>query len=128
METIRRFNERAFALYEQSLHPNDIPKKYKKQKQERDISNYQVNEQAPLNDYFKNVLSKIVKTASHIPLILKRLRKYRNQWARWIKLGIADYEPFIKSVVQHLNTLANIWNKGDEVSLIINDASDVILF
>ena len=127
-ETIRRFDERAFALYEQSLYPNDTLKKYKKQKQERDISNYQVNEEAPLNDYFKNVLSKIVKNAENKPEILKRLRKYLNQWARWIKLGLTDLEPFIKSVENHLSTLSCIWNKGDELSMIIYASIDVILF
>ena len=127
-ETIRRFDERAFALYEQSLYPNDTLKKYKKQKQERDISNYQVNEEAPLNDYFKNVLSKIVKNAENKPEILKRLRKYLKQWARWIKLGLTDLEPFIKSVENHLSTLSCIWNNGDELSMIIKDSIDVILF
>jgi hypothetical protein len=74
------------------------------------------------------LLSKIVKNAENKPEILKRLRKYLNQWARWIKLGLTDLEPFIKSVENHLSTLDKIWNKGDELSMMIKDSIDVILF
>jgi len=49
-ETIRRFHERATALYEPSQANRNISRRYKRNVHGRDISEYQVNEPAPTEE------------------------------------------------------------------------------
>ena len=54
----------------------------------RDISLYQVDEPAPKDEDFKNILLPLLAAAKQ-PERLKRLRKYIDQWTCWLKLGPA---------------------------------------
>ncbi|HUX80475.1 MAG TPA: hypothetical protein VMW10_12145, partial [Alphaproteobacteria bacterium] len=73
-ETIRRFHERATALYERP-QTNITSQRYMKSLNTRDISLYQVDEGAPKDEEFKNILFPLL-AASKQPERLKRLRKY----------------------------------------------------
>ena len=83
-ETIRRFHERAAALYERP-RTNITSQRYMKSLNTRDISLYQVDEGAPKDEDFKNILFLLLAAAKQ-PERLKRLRKYIDQWTFWLKL------------------------------------------
>jgi RNA-directed DNA polymerase len=110
-ETIRRFHERANALYERPL-TKTISRRYQKTAAGRDISLYQVNEAAPSDDYFKNFLISLLARASHNPDKVKRLRRYIGQWARWLKLGLSSIEAFAVCVQTLLPSLFSCWSPG----------------
>ena len=110
-ETIRRFHERANALYERPL-TRTISRRYQKTAAGRDISLYQVNEAPPSDDYFKNFLLSLLALASSNPDKVKRLRRYVGQWARWLKLGLSSIEAFAVSVQTALPSLFSCWSQG----------------
>jgi len=107
-ETLRRFHERSTALYEHS----HLTRRYKKNRPDRDISEYQANEEAPTNEYFQEILRTLQAMALKKPDICATLQRYLGQWARWLKLGlsaIADFETY----VQHqLPCLFSCWSQG----------------
>ena len=69
-ETIRRFHERATALYEPSQANRNVParrsfseggsRRYKRNPHGRDISDYQANEPAPTDEYFSAILADLL--------------------------------------------------------------------
>ena len=85
-ETIRRFHERSSALCEPLQGNRNVSRQYKKNPHDRDISEYQVNEPAPTDLYFKNILMHLLAKAALKPDTLATLRRYVGQWARWLKL------------------------------------------
>jgi len=75
IETIRRFHERATALYEPPQINKNVPvrrslksvggsRRYKKMVSNRDISEYQVNEPAPTDAYFNNIIVHLLSLAA----------------------------------------------------------------
>jgi len=77
-ETIRRFYERSIALYEHLQANKTLTRRYKKKNapsQQRDISNYQVNEAAPTDLYFKTILTELMASAAPDPDILAKMQR-----------------------------------------------------
>ena len=74
-ETLRRFQERAVALYEQPPGPSSKhhPRRAVHQ---RDVSEYHVNEAAPCDTELRDFLISLFKRAAKNPDILKRMRRY----------------------------------------------------
>ena len=106
-ETLRRFFERAAALYEPS--PSQKPKKYKRHN--RDVSWYQVNEPAPTEQSFQRDLKTCTERARKTPDILVRLRKYLKQWACWLKCGLSEILEFENCVLSEVPSLYACWNR-----------------
>ena len=80
-ETIRRFHERAFVLYE---HPSlSSSQRHRKLSSVRDHSEYPVHESAPNDSMFKEVIVSILRKAMTSTAVEKRLRRYNGQWNRW---------------------------------------------
>lgn len=107
-ETIRRFHERLTALYEHS-HPS---RRYKKNRPDRDISQYQVNEAAPTNGYFQEIYRAFQTMMIKKPEMGATMQRYLGRWARWLKLGlsaIADFETYVQN---QLPCLFSCWNQG----------------
>jgi hypothetical protein len=85
-ETIRRFHERASALYEspqinrngpvrRSLKSVGGSRRYKKTVSNRDISEYQVNEPAPTDAYFSNIIVHLLSLAASKPDAFAAMRR-----------------------------------------------------
>ncbi len=110
-ETIRRFHERASALYERPPRKTNS-RRYQKKAETRDISLYQVNEAPPCDDYFKNLLLSLRAQASSDLDKTKRLRRYIDQWTRWLKLGLSSIETFASCVQTSLPSLFSCWSLG----------------
>jgi len=81
-ETIRRFHERAVALYEPSSGNRNISRRYKRNPHQRDISEYQVNEPAPTEAYCQTILRHLLALAARQGDALATMRRYVGQWAR----------------------------------------------
>jgi len=109
-QTIRRFHERATALYERP-QTNITSQRYMKSLNTRDISLYQVDEGAPKDEDFKNVLLFLL-TASQQPERLKRLRKYIDQWTCWLKWGLTMIKELETCVHAFLPSLFSHWSAG----------------
>lgn len=109
-ETIRRFHERAAALYERP-QKNITSQRYMKSLNTRDISLYQVDEPAPKDEDFKNILFPLL-AASKQPERLKRLRKYIDQWTCWLKLGLTMIKELETCVHAFLPSLFSHWSAG----------------
>jgi hypothetical protein len=105
-ETIRRFFERATVLYEQA----HLPRRYKKNLPERDISEYQVNEVAPTDAYFQEVLGTLSTMATTKPVLQAPLRRYLNQWACWLRFGLLSLPAYLSFVGTHLPSLFSCWD------------------
>ena len=75
------FHERATALYEHPQTTKTVSRRYKKEVHDRDISLYQVNEEAPSDVYFKNFLTSLLELSSKQPDILKQVRRHVGQGA-----------------------------------------------
>ena len=110
-ETIRRFHERAYALYEPSQKRN-VSRRYKKTGSNRDISEYQANEAAPTDGYFKDTLTHLLTLAAQKPDVLTRMRRYVGQWSRWLRLGLSTSNDFEVSVQNHLPGIFSCWVPG----------------
>lgn len=108
-ETIRRFFERTNVLYEHA----HLPKRYKKQATERDISEYQVNESAPTDVYFQDVLATLSSMAKTKPELQAPLRRYLNQWACWLRFGLSSINAYLSFVHTHLPSLFSCWTSGN---------------
>ena len=109
-KTIKRFQMRAAALYE---HPqkNITSLRYMKSLNTRDISLYQVDEGAPKDEDFKNILFPLLAAAKQ-PERLKRLRKYIDQWTRWLNSGLTMIKELETCVHAFLPSLFLHWSSG----------------
>lgn len=115
-ESIRRCFEHATAFYE---HPQGNGNKSRRTKKNasggRDTSNYQVNEPAPTEEYFQNILEYLLKLAAQRPDSLATLRMYLGRWARWLKCGIDTFTEFELHVQALLPSIASCWMPGTQV-------------
>jgi RNA-directed DNA polymerase len=112
LETLRRFHERATALYERPQTTKTVSRRYRKSVPDRDISLYQVDEKAPCDEDVKNLVLSLEARASKQPDILKRMRLYTGQWARWLKCGLSTIKEFETSVQTLLPSLFSCWSQG----------------
>lgn len=105
-ETIRRFHERASALYEtpqsgnnhtihRLRHPSKTATRW-------DISEYLVNESAPTNAYMEGVLQNLLDMAARSPNTLAALRRRFDLWKSWLRFGMTTIEDFVTSVQNFL--------------------------
>lgn len=107
-ETIRRFHERASALYEESNQDN--PRRY--HNPDRDISLYQANEEAPCDEMFQEILTSLLENTLGDLKVLTRMRRYVDKWTCWLRLGLSTAPEFTSSVQIHLPSLFSCWNGG----------------
>jgi hypothetical protein len=114
-ETIRRFHERSSALYEPSLGNRKVSHRYKRNPHGRDISEYQVNEPAPTEEYFRNILHNLLALATHKPGTLATLRRYVGQWTCWLKFGLSTITAFEVCVQTLLPSISSCWIPGAKV-------------
>jgi hypothetical protein len=114
-ETIRRFHERSSALYEPLQGNRKVSHRYKRNLHGRDISEYQVNEPAPTEEYFQNILHNLLALATHKPDTLAILRRYVGRWARWLKSGLSTITAFEVSVQTLLPGISSCWIPGAKV-------------
>lgn len=114
-ERIRGFHERSTALYEPLQGNRNVSRRYKRNPHDRDLSEYQVNEPAPTDAYFKNVLTHLLSLAAPKPDTLATLRRYVGQWARWLKCGLSTLNKFEHRVQTHLPGISSCWISGAEV-------------
>ena len=115
-ETIRRFQERATALYEQSKLTQKPSRRYKKNNaHNRDISVYQANEEAPTEEYFKNIIKALSALMALKPEIITTMRRYLGQWSRWLKCGLSTIVEFEHHVQTLLPTISSCWMAGNRV-------------
>src|SRR3990167_4214007 len=82
----------------------------------RDISLYQVDEGAPKDEDFKNILIPLLAAAKQ-PEKLKRLRKYIDQWTCWLKLGLTMIKELETCVHAFLPSLFLHWSSGAQTRL-----------
>jgi hypothetical protein len=82
-ETIRRFLTRSTALYEPLQGNRNVSRRYKRNPRSREISEYQVNEAAPTDSYFTDILTRLLEKVVLKPDTLATLRRYVGQWA-WL--------------------------------------------
>lgn len=113
-ETIRCFHERALALYETSQGKRDRPNPYKRMV-DRDISEYQVNEPAPIDAYFQHILAHLLSLAGASSDTVASLRRHFGQWTCWLKLGLSTINDFETCVTNHLPSISSCWMKGAKV-------------
>jgi hypothetical protein len=112
-ETIRRFHERAVALYEQPQSPSKPSRRYKKNAaHNRDISIYQANEAAPTDEYFKNIIKALSALVALKPETIAIMQRYLGHWARWLKCGLSTIVEFEHHVQTLLPSLASCWGRG----------------
>jgi hypothetical protein len=114
-EKIRRFAERSTALYEPLQGNRNVSRRYKRNAHGRDISEYQVNEPAPTEAYFNDILTHLLSLAASRPDTLATLRRYVGQWARWLKLGLKTIEEFEHGVQSLLPSISSCWMPGAQV-------------
>ncbi len=109
-ETIRRFHERAAALYESPKTRKNVSRRYKKNGAvNRDISVYQVNEAAPTDAYFKGTLTRLLTLAASKPDALAGMLRYIELWKRWLKLGLSTIEGFETYLQTLLPSIMSCW-------------------
>lgn len=82
----------------------NVSRRYQRKPHHRDISEYHVNEPAPTEEYFRNILKHLLALAAHKPDTLATLRRYVGQWAHWTKLGLSTITAF-ETCVQTLYRL-----------------------
>lgn len=119
-KTIRRFHERSSALYERLQGNRNVSRRYNRKPHSRDISEYQVNEPAPKDAYFKNILTHLSSLAAHNPETLATMRRYVGFWARWLKLGLTTIEGFENCVQALLPSIVSCWMPGAQVLTLDN--------
>jgi Reverse transcriptase (RNA-dependent DNA polymerase) len=113
-ETIRRFHERAAALYE-PLPGNRNVSRSQRNPHGRDISEYHVNEPAPTEEYCRSLLRYLLTLAAPKPDTLATLRRYVGQWACWLKFGLSTITAFETCVQTLLPSIASCWISGAKV-------------
>lgn len=108
-ETIRRFHERTLVLYE---HPTE-PMKRLRHKIGRDTSDYYVNERTPKESEVKEILTSISSLCNNTsrPMASQRIRRYIDQWARWVRVGLMSSTTFIQSSRNCLPSLFTLWSQ-----------------
>jgi RNA-directed DNA polymerase len=111
-ETLRRFYERALALYEPPQINRNVSRRYKKTVSKRDISEYQVSEAAPTDAYFQSIIAHLLSLAAQKPDAFAAMRKYIGQWSRWLKLGMSSIKEFETYVLTLLPSLSSCWRPG----------------
>jgi len=111
-ETIRRFHERSLALYEPSQANRNVSRRYKRNPHGRDISAHQATEPAPTEAYFQNILNRLLSLAAQKPDTLATMRRYVDQWCRWLKLGLTTIKEFDTCVQTLLPSLSACWGPG----------------
>ena len=114
-ETIKRFQERSTALYEPLQGNRNVSRHHLKNPHSRDISEYQVDEPAPTEEYFQNILKELSALAAQKPGILATLRRYVRKWTAWLKLGLSTIKGFEQAVQTLLPSLYSCWRPGAEV-------------
>ena len=102
-ETIRRFSERASALYEQTTS-----RRSRYTRSNRDISEYQVNESAPTDADFTMILETLHIVTFKNRELRTKLQKYLRKWTNWLISGLAEVVTLTTSVVEHLPSLASV--------------------
>jgi hypothetical protein len=107
-ETIRRALERTTALYEPSQKRN-VSRRYKRTASDRDISEYQVNEPAPTDEFFTKTFNHLSFLAAQKPDVLGVMRRYLGQWARWTKIGLTTINDFEQCVEVFLPGIFSLW-------------------
>ena len=115
-ETIRRFHERATALYETPQPGNNHTSRRRRHSQKtvasRDISEYFVNEAAPTNAYLEGVLQNLFGMAAWSPDKLAAMRRRFDLWKNWLKFGITTIEEFATSVQNFLPCMFSCFMQG----------------
>jgi hypothetical protein len=111
-ESIQRFLSRGSVLYEPRQENRKTSRRNRRHLNGREISEYQVNEEAPTDGHFKNILTYLLTSGSHKPDHLVALRKYVGQWTRWLKSGLSSLSEFETSVSAHLPCLFSCWRPG----------------
>ena len=117
-ETIRRFHERATALYEPSQANRNVSRRYKRNPHGRDISDYQANEPAPTDEYFSTILADLLVLSDQKPEKLATMRRYLGQWSRWLKLGLSTIKELEQCVQDLLPGIASCWIPGAQVFIL----------
>jgi hypothetical protein len=108
-ETIRRFSERATALYECPQVKGTSRPYGRNRTVGRDVSEYQVNEAAPTEAYASDILARLMLRAARSPDTLARMRRYLGKWATWLKLGLSTIEEFEPYVQSFLPCIFSCW-------------------
>jgi hypothetical protein len=117
---------RAAALYEPPQINKNVPvrrslksvggsRRYKKTASDRDISEYQVNEPAPTDAYFNNIIVHLLSLAASNLDTFAVMRRYVGQWARWLKFGISSIKEFETHVLTFLPGIVSCWTPGAKV-------------
>ena len=119
-ETIRRYEERATALYEQGpvvdQKQNKGSGKSKNRRRHktahgRDISEYSVNEETPQEKEWVNFKHNRMNDMPGNPRSVRtlgQLRVYLSRWARWLAIGLGEVQTFFMECLQrHMPTLAS---------------------
>lgn len=119
-ETIRRYEERATALYEQGPVADHQQKKGSgrsknrrrhKTAHGRDISEYSVNEEPPQESEWVNFDDRYPERLGDPQSVrtLAQLRTYLLRWARWLALGLGEVQAFFtRCLLRHMPTLAAV--------------------
>jgi hypothetical protein len=112
-ETIRRFHERATALYETPQSgKKHTPRRRRQPAPQRDISEYLVNEPAPTDAYLKGVLQELLALAARSPDSLAALRRRFGLWKGWLSYGLSTMGNFATSVENYLPCLLSCFMQG----------------
>jgi hypothetical protein len=118
-ETIRRFHERATALYETPQSGNNQAHRRRRHAPKtvvsRDISEYLVSEAAPTNTYLESVLQNLLALAARSPDTFAAMRRRFDLWKSWLKSGITNLEEFATSVQNFLPCMFSCFMQGSAV-------------
>ena len=115
-ETIRRYEERATALYEHGPVAKKGSRKSKNRRRHktahgRDISEYHVNEEPPQECEWVNFKHNRINDMPGNPRSVRtlgQLRVYLSRWARWLAIGLGEVQTFFMECLQrHMPTLAS---------------------
>ena len=107
-ETLRRFHERAVVLYE---HPTEPLKRLRK-KPGRDISEYSAREAPPSDNEMKEILTSLFQRGGNSRWDIKaskRIRRYLDQWIRWVRVGFINAEDLLSSTKDEIPSLYDLW-------------------
>ena len=115
-ETIRRFSERATALYEQSSSHRS-----RYTRSDRDISDYQVNESAPTDTDFTMILETLKIISLKNRDLRTKLQKYLRKWTNWLISGLSGVVTLAASVIERLPSLAAIMSTRATCDILTSD-------
>lgn len=117
-ESFRRFHERAAVLYEPAPpEKKNVSKRYKRSSSNRDISEYHVNEEAPTVSYVHSILENLGHASLSSLDLLKRLRRYFQQWMRWLTNGLSHDVPLAHCLQDNLPELSSFWSSEQDALL-----------